>query len=115
MVKKNIFREDLYWRLNVVPILIPPLRERREDIPVFVDYFLKKFNKEYGKEISFDSKALERLILYSWPGNIRELVNTIERIVLLTENNIVLESDLPIFIKPEVKSDLLKKPQDSDS
>lgn len=115
MVNKNIFREDLYWRLNVVPIFIPPLRERREDIPVLVDYFLKKFNKEYGKEISFDSKALERLILYSWPGNIRELVNTIERIVLLTENNIVLESDLPIFIKTEVKSDLLKKPQDSDS
>lgn len=113
MVKKGLFREDLYWRLNVVPLFLPPLRERKEDIPVLVDYFLKRFNKEYGKKVSFNSKALERLISYPWPGNIRELENTIERIVLLAEKDNLSESDLPMFITIDVRPNLVKRPLDN--
>ncbi|MFN3739356.1 MAG: nif-specific transcriptional activator NifA [Thermodesulfovibrionales bacterium] len=113
MVKKGLFREDLYWRLNVVPVFLPPLRERKEDIPVLVDYFLKRFNKEYGKKVTFSPKALDRLITYHWPGNIRELENTIERMVLLTEKDNISEHDLPVFITRELRPDLIKSTLDN--
>lgn len=108
MVKKGLFREDLYWRLNVVPVFLPPLRERKEDIPVLIEYFLKRFNREYGKKVSFTSEALERLINYSWPGNIRELENTIERMVILAEKDHISEHDLPMFITQTLRSEPVK-------
>ncbi|MCX7793725.1 MAG: sigma 54-interacting transcriptional regulator [Thermodesulfovibrionales bacterium] len=102
MVRNGDFREDLYWRLNVVPLFLPPLRERKEDIPVLIEYFLKRFNKEYSKNVSLTSRCLERLVNYRWPGNVRELENTIERLVLLTDKDTISEEDLPLFIKEDI-------------
>lgn len=79
LVKMGKFREDLYYRLNVVPIKIPHLRERKEDIPILVHSFLTRLNTKYGKEKSFDSESMEALESYNWPGNVRELQNVIER------------------------------------
>ena len=94
-VKEGIFREDLYYRLNVVPIHIPPLRERLEDIPLLVNHFLQKYNKKAKREITSISKpALDALMEYSWPGNIRELENTIERAVVLSKNTTIEPQDL---------------------
>lgn len=102
MVKQGKFREDLYWRLNVVPIFIPPLRDRKEDIPPLVDFFIKRFNKEYEKHITVSPDALKFLIDYSWPGNVRELENTIERLVVLNESNIIKADELPSYIKDKI-------------
>ncbi len=93
------FRDDLYYRLNVVPIHIPPLRERREDIPLLAEHFLAKFNDRLKKQIdSLSGEAIERLVAYHWPGNIRELENLMERTVLFCEAAQIGVSDLP----PEV-------------
>jgi DNA-binding NtrC family response regulator len=90
------FREDLYYRLNVVPIHIPPLRERREDIPLLVDHFLAKFNDRLKKQIgSVSADAVSRLVSYHWPGNIRELENLMERTMLFCEHPEIQVSDLP--------------------
>ncbi|MCS7281255.1 MAG: nif-specific transcriptional activator NifA [Desulfobacterota bacterium] len=105
MVKEGKFREDLYWRLNVVPIFIPPLRERREDILPLVEHFLKKFRKEYGKDLKITNGALEILRAYSWPGNVRELENTIERIAVLSEDGLVTEEDIPSYIKEYIREE----------
>ncbi|PMP69077.1 MAG: sigma-54-dependent Fis family transcriptional regulator [Thermodesulfobacterium geofontis] len=102
MIKNGTFREDLYFRLNVIPIYLPPLRERKEDIPLLIDHFLKKFNKEYGKNISITKSAMEKLMNYSWPGNVRELENTIERLVILAEGDKITLKDLPFYITQEV-------------
>jgi transcriptional regulator with PAS, ATPase and Fis domain len=84
-VAQGQFRQDLYFRLNVVPISLPPLRERREDIPLLAKHFLNKFNMAFNKKIpGFTEKALDVLTRYDWPGNIRELENLIERIVVLS-------------------------------
>lgn len=99
MVRVGTFREDLYWRLNVVPVFIPPLRERKEDIPVLIDYFLKRFKKEYRKDLSLHPETIQRLINYPWPGNVRELENTIERLVILSENPLLRSEDLPPHIR----------------
>jgi len=77
------FREDLYYRLNVIEIRIPPLRERREEIPLLVDYFLKKFNVQYGRAVDVPPDTLRAFVEYEWPGNIRELENAVKRIVVL--------------------------------
>jgi len=93
------FRDDLYYRLNVVPIHIPPLRERREDIPLLAEHFLAKFNDRLKKQVgSLSSEAIDRLVAYQWPGNIRELENLMERTVLFCEAAEIGVSDLP----PEV-------------
>jgi DNA-binding NtrC family response regulator len=90
------FREDLYYRLNVVPIHIPPLRERREDIPLLVDHFLAKFNDRLKKQIgSVSADAVSRMVSYHWPGNIRELENMMERTMLFCERPEIQASDLP--------------------
>lgn len=90
------FREDLYYRLNVIPIVIPPLRERRSDIPILVSYFIDQFNREKGKSISGISDiALEFFLKHSWPGNVRELQNMVERLVVLKEAGIIVVEDLP--------------------
>ncbi len=98
-VGAGAFREDLFYRLNVVPIHIPPLRERREDIPLLADHFIAKFNDCLKKEIAaITPEAVERLVAYQWPGNIRELENLMERTVLFCEGPEIRVSDLP----PEV-------------
>ncbi|MBW2648183.1 MAG: sigma 54-interacting transcriptional regulator, partial [Deltaproteobacteria bacterium] len=84
-IQKGRFREDLWYRLSVFPIAVPPLRQRKEDIPLLVSFFLKRFNKEMGKTITSVPKAvMDRLLAYPWPGNIRELKNVIERAVITT-------------------------------
>lgn len=96
LIKKGLFREDLYYRLNVISILMPPLRDRAEDIPLLAYHFLKKYNQKTGKnieEISVD--ALHMLQSYAWHGNVRELENIIERCVVLSDGNTVQAKDLP--------------------
>jgi len=94
-VKTGSFREDLYYRLNVIPIHLPPLRERKEDIPVLTTYFIEKYSHEFGKEIkTISAYALELLIQYPFPGNIRELENIIERSIALETSNIILPENL---------------------
>ena len=93
-IKKGEFREDLYYRLNVIPIVIPPLRERKEDIVVLTHNFLSKFNKKYGKTKKIDIDAIELLSSYDWPGNVRELENAIERLVIIVEENFITVSSL---------------------
>lgn len=101
-IKKQIFREDLYYRLNVISILLPPLRERREDIPLLIDYFLKKYSEENQKKVSDISKEARALLLrYSYPGNIRELENLIERAVVLCRGEMITTQDLPFHLKDE--------------
>ncbi len=100
-VSEGNFREDLYYRLNVIPIKIPALCERREDIPLMISYFLSKFVSADGRNnIEFDDETLELLITYDWPGNVRELENLIERLVILKGGNQIKVSDLPAkFLK----------------
>jgi DNA-binding NtrC family response regulator/ligand-binding sensor domain-containing protein len=87
-VERGNFREDLFYRLNVFPILVPPLRQRLEDIPILVKFFVEKFSQKIGKKIkSISQSTIEKLCNYSWPGNVRELENVIERAVILSENN----------------------------
>ena len=95
-IKEKSFREDLYYRLNVIPVHMPSLRKRIEDIPLFVEYFLNKFNKLLNKSVkSLSQEALEALIAYRWPGNVRELQNLIERVVALSKNEIINLQDFP--------------------
>lgn len=95
-VKHGEFRQDLYYRLNVVAIPLPPLRERKDDIPLLAQYFLKRYREENDKTIStISDKAMELLCSYSWPGNIRELENAIERAVVLSYQPVLLPEDLP--------------------
>ncbi|HET7360932.1 MAG TPA: helix-turn-helix domain-containing protein, partial [Salinimicrobium sp.] len=102
MVQLGTFREDLYYRLNVVYIEVPPLRERKEDIPIIAKSFLGKYGNEFNKKhIDISEKALELLMRHSWPGNIRELENVIQRSVILSENNIEVH-DLPEYLKTPV-------------
>lgn len=101
-VEEGLFREDLYYRLNVVPIDIPPLRERREDIPLLTRYFFKMACETYNKEMQISFNAISALEEYSWPGNIRQLENTIERLVLTTPKPTVTIDDIPAFLKNEI-------------
>jgi two-component system response regulator AtoC len=94
------FREDLFYRINVLPIAIPPLRERREDIPVLMDHFLTRNNARFGMSIrGFEPEARRLLLEYRWPGNVRELENTIERAMVLCEGDRISEADLPERIR----------------
>lgn len=94
------FREDLFYRLNVIPIHLPPLRERKEDIPILVEYFLQRYSRELNKPaVTADNETMTILHSYHWPGNIRELENTIERLVILTPGPIISPKDLPNSIK----------------
>ena len=95
-IEKQEFREDLYYRLNVVNVELPPLRERKEDIPLLAEHFLNKFAMENKKEISgFSPEAMELVLGYDWPGNVRELENAIERAVILAKSSIITIADLP--------------------
>jgi two-component system response regulator AtoC len=109
-VANGQFREDLYYRLNVVPIEVPPLRERKEDIPLLGQYFLKKFAVENQKEITgFSPEATNFLLNYEWPGNVRELENAIERAVILAKNSYIEVADLPQENPPLAHSALAGK------
>ena len=95
-VREGLFREDLYYRINVVSITLPPLRERKEDVIILAKHFLEKYSQEIGKQVKFiDDQVLRLLMDYSWPGNVRELQNIIERAVLITESNTLLPEHLP--------------------
>ncbi len=98
MSKVGEFREDLYWRLNVVPLFLPALRERRDDLPLLIEHFLERFNATSGAEVRFTPDAMHRLMGYPWPGNIRELENTIQRLVVLADDDEINAADLPLHI-----------------
>lgn len=98
-IQKGAFRQDLYYRLNVIPLRLPPLRERRQDILLLADEILKKKNRRYNKNCALNSQALQKLVDYDWPGNIRELENVLERAVLIADQNQIIGSDM-LFIYP---------------
>ena len=95
MIKKKQFREDLYYRLNVVPLYIPPLRERKQDIMPLINFFLTQLNKKYNFNKIFAPDALNCMYEYNWPGNVRELKNIVERAVIMSEDDKIKRSDLP--------------------
>jgi DNA-binding NtrC family response regulator len=101
-VKDGEFRQDLYYRLNVVAIHLPPLRERSDDIPILAEHFLRYYCRENNKTIAMISdKAMERLRSYSWPGNIRELENAIEQAVALSYQSVLMPEDLPRDVREQ--------------
>ena len=94
------FREDLFYRLNVLPLHIPPLRERKEDIPLLIHHFIGKYNQAMNKNVEdVDHRAMETLMSYKWYGNVRELENTIERAIVLSEKNHIESDNLPVEIQ----------------
>ncbi len=98
MSRAGEFREDLYWRLNVVPIFLPPLRDRREDLPLLIEHFLGRYGSASGRDVRISPDAMRRLMSYPWPGNIRELENTIQRLVVLADDDEITAADLPLHI-----------------
>lgn len=107
-VKEEKFRTDLYYRLNVIRIHVPPLRERKGDIPPLVDYFVKKYGDREEKTIEgITAEAMNVLVQYSYPGNIRELENVIERAVVFCDGSFITLSDLPVFLKETLEDDLV--------
>jgi two-component system nitrogen regulation response regulator NtrX len=101
-IEKGTFRSDLFFRLNVIPFEVPPLRERLEDVPLLLDHFNQRFAKAYGKKPKrFDAKAIEAMQKYSWPGNVRELRNTVERVVIMHQAQRVGVKNLPAFGEEE--------------
>lgn len=108
------FREDLYYRLNVVPIALPPLRERRDDIPLLVKYFLDKYNARLGKQVErLSDEAMDRLAVYGWPGNIRELENVMERGVLFAEGEVLSLDELPNALRDSEPGSASRPPRES--
>lgn len=105
-ISKGCFREDLYWRLNVVPIVMPPLRQRTEDIPLLLQFYMRKFNRQYGRHVRLSDTAMAKLIAYRWPGNVRELANMVERMVIMAEADVIADPGLPPQAMPAVE----KKP-----
>lgn len=113
-VKKGNFREDLYYRLNVIPIQIPPLRERREDILSLVHYFIHFFNEKYRLTKTISHRAIEILQQYEWPGNVRELKNIVERLIILTEKDAIDETDLDSMLVPIQNQQALEEEKPKD-
>ncbi len=111
-IKAGTFREDLYYRLNVISFTMPPLRERKEDIPLLAEHFLYRFSQETNKPIERISRqAMDEMMLYEWPGNARELENAIERAVVVGKGHTIMPEDLPIFTPehiPPIKSNTLR-------
>jgi len=100
LVKAKAFREDLFYRLNVVPIYMPPLRARKGDIPLLVDHFLAKYNRQFNRQVrGFSPAALEVLQAYDWPGNVRELQNVVERLVVISKHAVIQLRDLPLDLR----------------
>jgi two-component system response regulator AtoC len=113
MVVERTFRDDLFYRLNVVPIHVPPLRERKEDIPLLIEHFLAKYNKAFRREVQgFTPSALGILTHYHWPGNVRELENVIERLVAISPQPTIGVDDLPldlVTVKHQVVDDVFTR------
>ncbi len=104
-IRAGQFREDLYFRLNVIPIFVPPLRDRQEDIPLLADHFMAEFAQEYGRRIKrLDSGAIRTLQRYAWPGNVRELRNVIERLMIMVPGDAISSSDLSFLDVPLMPS-----------
>ncbi len=101
LVTQNKFRKDLFFKLNVIPMFIPPLRERKEDIPLLINYYLEYFSKETGKkQKSMNKEAMKAFINYSWPGNVSELINVIERFVIMIKEDEIKSSHLFLLVEP---------------
>ncbi|HAQ06655.1 MAG TPA: hypothetical protein DCR24_03685 [Bacillus bacterium] len=98
MVQTGDFREDLYYRLNIIGITLPPLRERIEDIPLLVEQFLAEFEEEHGRSYSISKELLTKLTAYPWPGNIRELQNALSRATVLSRSGQLMLEDFPLEI-----------------
>ncbi len=106
MMKEGTFREDLYYRLNVVYIHVPPLRERKEDIPLLAQYFLTKYNSLHGKRVKgISPQVTDQLCRYRWPGNVRELENVMERATILSDGKVILPENLPSHLQPALSSE----------
>jgi two-component system response regulator GlrR len=111
-VKKGLFREDLFYRIHVIPIRLPPLRERKEDIPHLADYFLKKICRQMKKDIQgFTPQAMRKLMVHDWPGNVRELENTLEYAATMTQQNVITEDLILEAAMPNPKSTQEHAPQ----
>ncbi len=103
-IKKGNFREDLFYRLNVIPLTVPPLRERREDIPLLVNHFLSLFSQEYSiKQKDISTETMDALCRYDWPGNVRELKNIIERLVIMIPSRTINLQDIPFPIREQME------------
>ena len=99
-IEKGTFREDLYYRLNVIPFYVPPLRERREDIPLFIDFYIREFSMRTVRVVpTLDKAALTALTSYDWPGNVRELKNLIERLIIMVPGGNLGIMDIPDYIR----------------
>jgi transcriptional regulator with PAS, ATPase and Fis domain len=108
LISKKQFRADLYYRLNVIPIYIPPLRERRDDIPYLVQFFLSRYNKKHGTKKVISREAMNSLLAYPWPGNVREVANVIERLVVITHGDYILPNNLPHEIFEKTGGEILE-------
>jgi transcriptional regulator with PAS, ATPase and Fis domain len=113
MIAAHTFREDLFYRLNVVPIHVPPLRERQEDIPLLVEHFLGKYNRAFQRHVEgFTPAAVAVLRQYHWPGNVRELENVIERLVAINPHSMIEVEDLPldlVMVRQQAVSDIFTR------
>jgi len=114
-VAQGLFRQDLYYRLNVFPVRVPPLRERREDIDALAKFFAEKVCREYGCELSFAPRAIDALVRYAWPGNVREMENLIERLAIMVEGGIIEMKDLSPYISHGYKDLAADESQSLDS
>ena len=100
LVKTKAFRDDLYYRLNVIPVFVPPLRSRKGDIVLLVQYFLDKYNRQFNRQVrGFSLAAMEALQAYDWPGNVRELENIVERLVVISKHETIQLRDLPLDLQ----------------
>jgi transcriptional regulator with PAS, ATPase and Fis domain len=109
-VEKSTFREDLFYRLQVIPIHLPPLRARRSDIPLLVQHFLAKNNRKYSRNVRLAPEAMIYLWEYDWPGNVRELENLIERLIVLSDSSLISSEDLPPYIRSFISEKKLPHP-----
>jgi two-component system, NtrC family, response regulator AtoC len=103
-LENGTFREDLYYRLNVLPLNVPALRERKEDIPYLAEHFAAKFEKEIGREAKISDAAMQKLMAYNWPGNVRELENVLERSIVLAPNPELQPADIRLDMSPRSKA-----------
>jgi DNA-binding NtrC family response regulator len=114
-IKEGTFREDLFYRLNIVPIHLPPLRERPEDIPLLAQHFLEKYCRELGKKLkALSPAAVELLVRHSWPGNVRELENTMERVAVMTDEEVILPKHFPLPLQENPEGICFEVPKTSD-
>lgn len=109
-VRKGTFREDLFYRLQVIPIHLPPLRARRSDIPLLVQHFLERHNQKYGSNVQLTDEAMVYLWEYDWPGNVREVENLIERLVILSDNGHIGPEELPPYLRSFISEKKLPHP-----